>query len=296
MADYDFNDFRWFLVLAREKSFTRAAAKLGVAQSTLSHTIKRLEGRLSLRLFARTTRSVGLTEAGQRLVEAVGPRLDAIETDLAVLLAAQDAPSGSVRITLSDHAMDWCIWPRIGPVLQRYPGIRLELNCESSLRNIVEDGFDAGIRLGESLEKDMIAVRVSPDWRLVAVASPGYFADRSMPQNPRDLMAHNCINLRHSVAGGHYAWEFAKAGQEMRVRVEGQLTFNSSRAAVQAAIEGHGIAYAPEDLLAAPLRDGRLVAVLEDWSPHFPGYFLYYPSRSQNAPAFTAIVNALRVR
>ena len=263
LADYDFNDFRWFLVLARAKSFTRAAVKLGVAQSTLSHTIKRL----GLRLFARTTRSVGLTDAGQRLVEAVGPRLDTIETDLAVLMAAQDAPSGSVRITLSDHAMDWCIWPRIGPVLQRYPGIRLELNCESNLRNIVDDGFDAGIRLGESLEKDMIAVRVSPDWRLVAVASPDYFADRPLPQNPRDLMAHTCINLRHSIAGGHYAWEFAKSGQEMRVRVEGQLTLNSSRAAVQAAIEGHGIAYVPEDLMAAPLQDGRLVVVLEEWSP-----------------------------
>jgi DNA-binding transcriptional LysR family regulator len=296
MADFDLNDFEWFLVLAREKSFTRAAAQLGIAQSTLSHMIKRLETRMGLRLLARTTRSVALTDAGARLVAAVEPRLNAMKADLAQMMAQTEALSGQVRLTVSDHSLDWVIWPRLAPLLAANPGLKLELHIDSSHRNIVDGGFDAGIRLGEALEKDMIAVRVSPDWRLLTVASPSYFADRTPPQTPRDLMTHNCINFRHSADGGTYAWEFARKGQEMRVRVEGQLTFNSSRAAVQAAIDGHGIAYVPEDLVLAPLAQGTLVACLEDWCPVFPGYFLYYPSRNQNSAVFTAVVAALRVR
>ena len=290
MPGHDFNDFQWFLVLARERSFTRAAAKLGIAQSTLSHTIKRLETSLGLRLVARTTRSVALTEMGVGLVEALASRLDAIENDIAALVAVGDAPAGTVRITVSDHALQWIIWPKVGPMLRKHSGVRLELIVDHSLRDIVEDGFDAGIRLGEKLEKDMIAVRVSPDWRLVAVASPDYFANHPLPETPQDLIHHNCINMRHSSAGGLYAWEFAHAGQQMRVKVEGQLTFNNSTDAVRGAGEGLGIAYVPEDLVTEDLAQGRLVQVLDHFSPAFPGYYLYYPSRSQNSPAFKAVV------
>lgn len=296
MADYDYNDFEWFLVLAREKNFTRAAARLGIAQSTLSHMVKRLETGLGLRLVARTTRSVALTEAGTRFVAAVEPRLEAMRLDIAKLMADGDAPSGTVRLTVSDHALDWIIWPKLAPLLRSNPGLKLELHIDSGLRNIVEDGYDAGIRLGERLERDMIAVRVSPDWRLLTVAAPDYFAAHPAPQSPRDLVHHNCINFRHSAAGPIYAWEFEQHDQQMRVKVEGQLTFNSSRAALEAAIAGHGIAYIPEDMTHAPVAEGRLVPCLADWCPVFPGYYLYYPSRHQNSAAFGAVISALRIR
>lgn len=296
MADFDLKDFEWFLVLARERNFTRAAANLGIAQSTLSHTVKRLETRMGLRLVARTTRSVALTDAGQRLIQAVEPRFDAMKADLATLMSSGEALSGTVRLTVSDYALDWIVWPRLAPLLQTHPGLRLELHIDSELRNIVEDRYDAGIRLGESLEKDMIAVRVSPDWRLLAVASPTYFARYPAPNAPRDLISHNCINFRHSRGGGVYVWEFAKDGQEVRVRVEGQLTFNSSQSALRAAIDGFGIAYVPEDLSRHAISTGQLVACLDAWCPIFPGYYLYYPSRSQNSPTFNAVVAALRGR
>jgi DNA-binding transcriptional LysR family regulator len=294
MAREDFNDLLWFLALAEDRSFTKAAAKLGITQSTLSHTIKRLETRLGLRLLTRTTRSVSLTEAGERLFDALLPRITAIRGELEALSDLRDKPAGTVRITLSDHALETVVWPKLQPILKDYPDIRVELSRDNGLRNIVEDGFDAGVRLGESIEKDMIAVRIGPDWRMLLVASPAYLADKPRPQHPQDLVGHNCINMRQTTGGGLYAWEFEKDGQELRVRVEGQLTFNTSYPMVDAAVKGLGVAYVPDDLVAAELSAGTLVTLLEDWTPPFPGYYLYYPSRHQNAPAFRLIVDALR--
>src|SRR4051794_6449535 len=248
MPTQDFNDLLAFLAVTRERSFTKAAAKLGVGQSTLSHTIKRLESQMGIQLLTRTTRSVGLTEAGERLRQSLAPRVEEIEQEIAALMAFRDKPSGSIRITLSDHALQTIVWPKLRPMLKAYPDIKLEFSIDTGFRNIVEEGFDAGIRLGESIEKDMIAVRIGPDWRLVAVASPDYFARQPKPEDPKDLVRHNCINMRQARAGGLYAWEFAKDGAELRVRVDGQLTFNSSYAMIDAAVQGYGIAYVPENI------------------------------------------------
>ena len=296
MAKEDFNDLLWFLAVAYERSFTRAAAKLGVAQSTLSHTIKRLETRMGIRLLARTTRHVALTEAGERLRQSLAPRIAEIEADITALMEFRDKPSGTVRITLSDHALESVVWPKLRPVLTAYPDVKLELNMDSGFRNIVEDGFDAGVRLGESVEKDMIAIRIGPDWRMVAVASPRYFAAHPVPKHPRDLIGHTCINMRQASAGGLYAWEFSKDGQELRVRVDGHLTFNSSYAMIDPALNGYGIAYVPEDLVDRHIASGSLVLALDEWSPKFAGYYIYYPSRRQNSAAFKVIVDALRYR
>ncbi len=296
MPKTDFNDLMWFRIVAEERSFTNAAAKIGVAQSTLSHTIKRLETQMGLRLLTRTTRSVAPTEAGARLLRVLGPRMAEIEDEIAALLAFRDKPSGQVRLTLSDHALQTVVWPKLKPVLAAYPEISLELSVDNGFRNIVEDGFDAGIRLGESLEQDMIAVRIGPDWRMVAVASPSYFAAQGMPAHPQDLIGHNCINMRQETRGGLYAWEFEKGGQELRVRVGGQLTFNNSYAMMDAALNGFGIAFVPNSLADPYIATGDLVLALDDWSPFFDGYFLYYPSRRQNLPAFRVIADALRHR
>lgn len=290
----NFNDLLWFLVVAEERSFTRAAARIGITQSTLSHTIKRLETRMGLRLLARTTRSVSTTEAGERLRRSLAPRIAGIEADIAALTAYRDKPAGTVRITLSDHALEYLVWPKLRAVLAGYPDIRLELSRDNGLRNIVENGFDAGVRLGEDVDKDMVAVRIGPDWRLVAVGSPGYFARHGEPKAPQDLVGHDCINLRLTTGGGLYAWEFQRDRRDVRVRVEGQLVFNSTLPMVDAAIAGYGIAYVPEDIVAKHVADGRLQIVLDQWSPRFAGYYLYYPSRRQNSPAFQVIVNALR--
>jgi DNA-binding transcriptional LysR family regulator len=292
----NFNELLWFLAVAEERSFTRAASKLGIAQSTLSHAMKQLEARMGLRLLHRTTRSVATTEAGGRLKQSMAPRISEIEAEIDAVMAYRDKPAGTVRITLSDHAFETVVWPKLSPVLKEFPDIKLELSIDDSFRNIVEDGFDAGVRLGESLEKDMIAVRIGPDWRLVAVSSPAYFAERSVPARPQDLMNHNCINRRLATAGGLYAWEFGKDGQEVRVRVEGQLIFNSSQAMIEAALQGYGIICVPESTVERYVADGSLQLVLNDWSPKFPGYYLYYPSRRQNLPAFSVIVDALRDR
>lgn len=294
MARQYFNDLIWFLAVAEERSFTKAAAKLGITQSTLSHTIKRLEAQMGIALLTRTTRNVATTEAGDRLRQSLAPRIAEIETEIAALMELREKPAGNVRITLSDHALDSVVWPRLRPVLAAYPDINLELGIDNGFRNIVEDGFDAGIRLGESVEKDMIAVRVGPDWRLVAVASPGYFTTRRVPGHPRDLLEHDCINMRQARAGGLYAWEFEKDGQELRVRVSGQLTFNTSYAMVDAVLNGFGIAYLPEDLVDRHVASGALVLVLDEWSPKFAGYYIYYPTRRQNLPALKIIVDALR--
>lgn len=296
MDKRDLNNLLWFLAVAEERSFTKAAAKLGIAQSTLSHTVKGLETRLGLRLLTRTTRNVGLTEAGERLRHSLAPRMADIEADIAALMSFRDKPSGTIKITLSDHALESVVWPKLQPILRDYPDIKVELSRDNGMRNIVEEGFDAGIRLGESLEKDMIAVRVGPDWRLLAVGSPSYFEEHPAPEHPQELVRHNCIRIRQATAGGLYAWEFEKDGQELRVRVDGQLTFNTSYPMVNASLEGHGIAYVPEDLVMEHVTAGRLIPILEDWSPPFPGYYIYYPSRHQNSPAFKVVVDALRFR
>lgn len=295
MKREDLNDMLWFLAVAEERSFTKAAAKLGTSQSTISHTIKKLEARMGLRLLTRTTRSVVPTEAGERLIRSLAPRIEQLETEIDELMAIRDKPSGSVRITLSDFALERFVWPKLRSVLRDYPDIKVELISDNGLNNIVEEKFDAGVRLGESLDKDMIAVRIGPDWRLVAVGSPGYFASRPLPMTPQELVGHNCINHRQSSAGGLYAWEFEKDGRELRVRVDGQLTFNTSYAMIDAAVNDYGIAYVPEALVEAQVASGELVQVLDDWTPLFSGYYLYYPSRRQNSPAFKVVVDALRI-
>ena len=296
MPRIDLNQLTWFQTVAEERSFTRAAAKLGIAQSTLSHAIKQLEARMGIRLLTRTTRNVAPTAEGERLLATITPRIMEIEEEIASLTALGDKPSGSIRLTLSDHALESVVWPKLKPVLSTYPDISVELILDSTFRNIVEERFDAGVRLGESVEKDMIAVRIGPDWRLVAVASPAYLDMHGVPKHPQDLVRHVCINMRHETAGGLYAWEFEKDGQELRVRVEGQLTFNNSYAMIDAAVSGYGIAYVPGNIVEPQIASGALVQVLNDWSPFFDGYFLYYPSRRQNLPAFKVVIDALRHR
>lgn len=284
------------MVVAEEQSFTKAAAKLGVAQSTLSHAVKRLETQMGIRLLARTTRNVAVTEAGERLLQTAGPRMSEIAKEISSLMELKDSPSGSVRITLSDHAMQNAVWPKMVPILKKYPGIKVEFHIDNAFRNIVKEGFDAGIRLGESIEKDMIAVRIGPDWRLVAVASPQYFHSRRKPDNPDELVNHICLNMRHSMESAPYIWEFEKGSQSKRIRVNGQLMFSGSTALLDAIVKGFGIAYVPEDLVEEDISRGTLVQVLDEWSPYFEGYFIYYPSRHQNLPAFKIIIEALRHR
>ena len=296
MQREDLKDLLWFLAVVRERSFTKAAAELGTSQSTLSHTIKQLEARLGVRLLTRTTRSVAPTEAGERLNQSLVPRFEGIAADLSSLVAFRDKPAGTVRITLSDHALRMTVWPKLQPMLRDYPDLRVELYSDNGMRNIVEARFDAGVRLGESVDRDMIAVRIGPDWRLVAVASPDYFSRRTVPRIPQDLVGHDCISLRQATFGGLYAWEFEKDGRELRVRVEGQLTINTTIPMVDAALNGYGIAYVPEDLVSHHVAGGRLRLLLDDWSLPFPGYHLYYPSRRQLSPAMAVIVEALRHR
>jgi DNA-binding transcriptional LysR family regulator len=290
------NDLVAFLAVAREGSFTKAAARLGASQSALSHAMRGLETRLGIRLLARTTRSVGLTEAGDRLLRAVAPAFEDIDAELLALRALRDKPAGSFRITAGQHAVDTILWPVLEQLLPDYPDIKVELAVDAAFTDIVSERFDAGVRLGESLEKDMIAVRISPDMRMVLLAAPSYLAKHPPPQAPRDVTAHNCINLRLPTYGGLYAWEFEKDGRELRVRVDGQLTFNTPSNVLKAAAAGMGLAFMLEDAARDYLADGRLVRLLEEWCPPFPGYHLYYPSRRQLSPAFTLLVEALRHR
>jgi DNA-binding transcriptional LysR family regulator len=294
MQREDMKDLLWFLAVANERSFTRAAAKLGTSQSTLSHTIKQMEERLGVRLLTRTTRSVAPTDAGERLFQSLAPRIEEIETDIASLVAFRDTPSGTVRLTLSDHALQTTVWPKLEPVLKDFPDVRLELYSDNGMRNIVEERFDAGVRLGESIDKDMIAVPIGGDWRMVVIASPSYLSQNPAPRTPQDLITHNCINMRQTTFGGLYAWEFEKDGREIRVRVEGQLTFNTSIAMIDAAIAGYGIAFVPDDLLGDHVVEGRLTLLLEEWCPRFAGYHLYYPSRRQMSAALRVVIEALR--
>jgi DNA-binding transcriptional LysR family regulator len=284
-----------FLAVAEERSFTRAAARLGVSQSALSHAMRRLEARLGVRLLTRTTRSVAPTEAGERLIETLRPALEEIDAGIASLTELRDRPVGTIRITTSEQAGRTLLWPAVDRLTARYPDIRVELNIESGLTDIVAERFDAGVRLGERLEQDMIAMRIGPRLRMATVAAPDYFSGRGIPETPHDLAGHSCINLRMA-SGSLYAWEFEKDGRELKVRVEGQLVFNDVDLIVAAAAAGHGIAHVVEDRIGPLLADGRLVPVLEDWNQPFDGYYLYYPSRRQPSPAFTLLLEALRFR
>ncbi|MBB6222307.1 LysR family transcriptional regulator [Rhizobium leguminosarum] len=290
------NDLIAFLAVARAKSFTKAAAKLGVSQSALSHTIRGLEERLGLRLLTRTTRSVSPTEAGERLLLTIGPRLDEIETELVALSAFREKPAGSIRINAGEHAADAILWPGLEKLLPDYPDINVEIIVDYGLTDIVAERYDAGVRLGEQVAKDMIAVRIGPDMRMAVVGAPAYFERRPKPLTPQDLTDHNCINLRLPTYGGVYAWEFERDGHELKVRVDGQLIFNNIALRLNAALAGAGLAYLPEDVVQAHLAEGRLVRVLEDWCPAFPGYHLYYPSRRHASAAFVLVVDALRYR
>jgi len=290
------NDLIAFLAVAREQSFTRAAAKLGVSQSALSHTIRGLEERLGVRLLTRTTRSVSATEAGERLLHTAGPRLEEIETELAALRELREKPAGTIRITATEYAVDTILWPKLARFLRQYPDIKVETIIDNGLTDIVAQRYDAGVRAGEQVAKDMIAVRIGPDMRMAVVGTPSYFRKRSEPKKPQELIGHNCINLRLSTHGGLYAWEFEKGGRELRVRVEGQLIFNGTNQMLNAALAGFGLAYVPEDLAQPHLAKGRLKRVLEDWCLPYSGYHLYYPSRRQPSAAFALFVDALRYR
>jgi DNA-binding transcriptional LysR family regulator len=296
MARGTMDDLVAFLAVGRERSFTRAAAKLGLSQSALSHTIRELEARLGVRLLARTTRSVSPTEAGERLLRNLGPRFQEIDAELAGLSEWREKPAGAIRITATDYAADTALWPKLAPFLRRYPEIKVEIVIDYGFIDIVAERFDAGVRIGEQVAKDMVAVRIGPDLRMAVVGAPSYFKRRPEPRKPQDLVGHNCINLRLSTHGGLYAWEFEKDGRELKVRVEGQLVFNGSFQMLNAALGGFGLAYVPEDLAQPCLAKGRLKRVLEDWLPPYAGHHLYYPSRRQHSPAFALLVDALRWR
>ena len=296
MVRHDVHDLLAFLAVARERSFTRAAAKLGVSQSALSHTIKGLEARLGLRLLTRTTRSVSPTEAGERLLTTVGHRFEEIEAELEALSELREKPAGTIRITATDYAAETILLPKLVKLLPEYPDIKVEITVDYGLTDIVAQRYDAGVRLGEQVAKDMIAVRIGPDIRMAVVGAPSYFAKRSPPKKPQELTDHNCINLRLPTYGGLYAWEFEKGGHELKVRVEGQLIFNGTAQMLNAALAGFGLAYLPEDLAQPHFAKGRLKRVLEDWCPPFSGCHLYYPSRRQSSAAFALLVDALRHR
>jgi DNA-binding transcriptional LysR family regulator len=290
------SDLLAFLAVARERSFTKAGKKLGISQSALSHTIRGLEERLGLRLLTRTTRSVSPTAAGDRLMASVGSRFEEIEVELEALSALRDTPAGTIRITASEHAANTVLLPKVAGLLPRYPDIKIEIVIDYGLTDIVAERYDAGVRAGEQVAKDMIAVRIGPDMRMAVVGAPSYFDKRSAPKRPQDLTDHNCINLRLPIHGGLYAWEFEKGGRELRVRVDGQLVFNATSQIFNAALAGLGLGYVPEVMAQPYMAEGRLKRVLADWCEPYAGYHLYYPSRRQASPAFKLLVEALRYR
>ncbi|MDR3493654.1 MAG: LysR family transcriptional regulator [Ancalomicrobiaceae bacterium] len=296
MLRENLNDLIALVAVAEERSFTRAAARLAVSQSALSHTIRALEARLGVRLLTRTTRSVAPTDAGERLLRSIAPAFSEIDASLTALTDLREKPAGTFRITAGQHAVDTILWPALAKLLPAYPDIRVEISVDAALTDIVAERFDAGIRLGEQVAADMIAVRVGPDARMAVVGAPSYFAKRPPPLTPRDLTGHACINLRLPSYGGNYAWEFERDGHPLRVRVDGQLTFNWPQQCLTAAADGLGLACMLEGHALEALASGRVVRVLADWCPPFPGYHLYYPSRRQQSPAFALIVEALRYR
>ena len=295
MSKHNFNDLQAFVTVAREGSFTRAAAQLGVTQSAISQVVSALETRLKIRLLTRTTRSVALTAAGERLLQAIGHRFDEIELELDALTELRDKPAGTVRITCGDNIIKTTLLPKLTPLLQSYPDVKLELDINYGFRDIVADRFDAGVRFGDTVDQDMIAVPIGPEVRMAAVASPAYFADNALPTHPRDLAMHRCIDIRFPTYGGVSAWEFERLGKKLKVRVDGQLVFNTTTHIADAAVGGMGIAYLPEEEFAPHIAEGRLIRILEEWCTPFSGYHLYYPSRRQPSPAFALVVDALRV-
>lgn len=296
MRREELGDLMAFLAVAEARSFTRAAARLGTSQSALSHTVRRLETRLGLRLLTRTTRNVAPTDAGLRLIETLRPAFDEIEGELAALGALREKPAGMIRITAMSHVAETILWPAVSRLLAGYPDIKVEISVDSALTDIVAQRFDAGVRLGEHVAKDMVAVRLGPELRMAVVGAPSYFAGRPKPKAPQELTDHPCINLRLPTLGGLYAWEFERDGRELNVRVDGPLVFNDVPMILQAAREGFGLACILEDHVADDIAAGRLVRVLEDWTPPFAGYHLYYPSRRQPTAAFALLVDALRYR
>ncbi|MDB5746496.1 MAG: DNA-binding transcriptional regulator, LysR family [Massilia sp.] len=296
MERINLNNVAAFVVVARERSFTRAAAQLGLSQSSLSHTISALEAKLGMRLLTRTTRGVSPTEAGERLLATVGPYCEGIEAELASLSEDRDKPAGTVRVSSHDHAVRTILWPKLSRLLPTYPDLKIEFSIHYGLIDIVAERFDAGVRVGDQVAKDMIAMRISPDFNMTVVGSPSYFAAREVPVVPQDLTEHSCINLRLPTHGGLYAWEFEKAGQELSVHVQGQVILNTSPEIVTAALEGYGLAYIPQDVADQHIAAAHLVQVLEDWRPTYPGYHLYYPSRRNASPAFLLVLDALRLK
>lgn len=294
MAGDNLNDLAAFMVVAQERNFTRAAKRLGVSQSALSQTVRGIEARLGIRLLTRTTRSVVPTEAGERLLASVGPRIEEIQRELMVLSELRDKPSGVIRLSATEYAAESVLWPAITNLVEAYPDVKVEISIDNGLTDIVKDRFDAGVRPGETVAKDMIAVRIGPPMRMAVAGSPAYFTRYGKPKTPQDLTNHNCVNLRLPTHGGLYAWEFERKGRQLNVRVDGQLVFNTSSLLLRAAVEGRGLAYLTEGQMAPHLEDGRLIRVLEDWCEPFSGYHLYYPNRRQPTPAFALLVDALR--
>ncbi|HAP27826.1 MAG TPA: LysR family transcriptional regulator [Achromobacter sp.] len=296
MPKENLNDLYAFVAVAQTRSFTRAAAQLGLSRSALSHAMLALEARLGVRLLTRTTRSVSPTEAGARLLSVLSPRLSEIQQELESLTAMRDKPAGTVRITAHDHAIVTALWPRLLPLLRQYPDVQIEFSVDYAMTDIAAQRFDAGVRVGNRVDKDMIAVRIAPDLRMAVAASPGYLAGRTLPATPQELTAHCCVNLRLPTHGGLYAWDFEKDGRALSVRVNGQTVFNNTFLMLQAALDGMGLAYVPYDLVQPHIEAGRLAPVLEDWWPVFPGYHLYYANRRQLSPALALVIEALRYR
>ncbi|MBM6550408.1 LysR family transcriptional regulator [Marinomonas ostreistagni] len=294
MSRENYNELIAFIEVAKASSFTRAAAHLGITQSALSHTVKGLEKRLGIRLLTRTTRSVSLTEAGERLLTKIAPRFEEIDAEISSLSELRDKPAGTIRISSSDHAIDSLLWPKLEPMLRQYPDIRIELCVDYGFTDIVERRFDAGVRFGEAIANDMIAIRIGPDISMAAAATPQYFAQHGKPKEPHDLLEHQCINLRLPTYGGLYAWEFEKGDRSLNVNVDGQMTFNSVEQIRRAALADFGIAFLPEDIFAQDFAEGKLVRVLQDWCPPFTGYHLYFPNRMRSSPAFDIVIDALR--
>lgn len=290
------DDLLAFVAVGREKSFTKAAAKLGVSQSALSHTMRALEARLGVRLLSRTTRSVAATEAGERLLDTLGPRFDEIDAELSAVSELREKPAGTIRLTATEYAANAILLPKLAKLLRDYPDIKVEITADYGLTDIVAQRYDAGVRSGEQVAKDMIAVPIAPNMRMAVVGAPSYFRKRPKPKRPQDLIDHNCINLRLPTHGGLYAWEFGKAGRDLKVRVDGQLTLNTTAQMLNAALVGGGMTYVPEGLAEPYVTKRRLTRVLEDWCPPFSGYHLWYPSRRQPSAAFSLLVEALRYR
>ncbi|NYE59479.1 DNA-binding transcriptional LysR family regulator [Duganella sp. 1224] len=291
----NFNDLLAFVTVAREGSFTRAARKMGVSQSALSHTIRGLETRLGIRLLTRTTRSVSPTEAGERLLRTAAPRFDEITQELASLNELRDKPAGTIRITAAEHSANNVLWPKLAAVMHDYPDVKIDITIDYGMTDIVSQRYDAGVRVGSQVEKDMIAVRIGADFRMALVATPEYFARRGKPRTPDDLQQHSCINLRLPTHGNLQVWELEKNGTPHNVRVDGQWVFNNTTSRLRAALAGYGIASVPEDMACDHVKEGTLVRVLKEWCPVLPGYHLYYPSRRQSSPAFQLVVDALRL-